>query len=85
MLGAYNLLGEAVEDASSPAELDGRGWLLGDPLQLVEDRQERLGQAERELGTPVRLARHQGASWADISRVLEMGQAKAVERFADRP
>lgn len=65
ILRAYKLLGDAFEDATDD-EMMSRGWLLDDPLALVQDRAARLQQAVRELTAAVELARHQGLSAGEI-------------------
>lgn len=50
--------------------MDGRGWLIEDPLELVRDRSERLAKAERELKAAVQLARQRGTGWREIDTAL---------------
>lgn len=69
LLHQYRLLGDCFE-RSTDDEMMGRGWLIDDWWALVENKQDPLMRAERELTAAVKLARNEGASWADIGQLL---------------
>ncbi|WP_104182338.1 hypothetical protein [Arthrobacter sp. B0490] len=80
LLNSYRLLGDCFE-LHSDEDLARRGWLLSDWKTLLENRQEQLQRADRELAAAVRLARNEGASWHDIARILRLPIAEARAHF----
>ncbi|WP_343320529.1 hypothetical protein AAFM46_16740 (plasmid) [Arthrobacter sp. TMP15] len=76
----YQLLGECFE-TSSDEEMMGRGWVLENPLILIEGHGDNVRRAKRELTAAVALARHQGVSWTAIGDALDMSRAEARARY----
>lgn len=69
LLHQYRLLGDCFEQ-SDDDDMMGRGWLVDGWRELVGGKQEELMRVERELDAAIKLARHEGASWADIGQLL---------------
>ena len=79
----YRLLGECFETLTDD-EMMGRGWLIENPLMLVEGHADNLRRAQRELTAAVALARNQGTSWTALADALGMSRAEVRKRYEDQ-
>lgn len=81
LLNRYRLLGDCFEQHDDD-EMMGRGWLVDGWRDLIDAKQEALARAERELAAAVKLGRHEGATWRDISQLLGITAKEARTRYA---
>lgn len=81
LLNRYRLLGDCFEQYDDD-EMMGRGWLVDGWRDLIDAKQEALARAERELAAAVKLGRHEGATWRDISQLLGITAKEARTRYA---